>query len=128
MVKEGIALGHRVSSRGIEVDPTKIATIKKFPPPTNVKGIWSFLGHIGFYWRFIKDFSKIVKFLCNFFEKDAPFVFDESCSKAFNVVKKKLVSTPIMIVLDWNESFKIMCDTSDYAVGAVLGQGIDKIF
>ena len=55
-------------------------------------------------------------------------MFDESCSKAFNVVKKKLVSTPIMIVLDWNESFEIMCDTSDYAVGAVLGQGIDKIF
>ena len=93
MVKEGIVLGHRVSLRGIEVDMAKISTIEKLPPPANVKGIWSFLGHVGFYRRFIKDFSKIAKLLCNLLEKDAPFVFDDSCLRAFNVLKEKLVST-----------------------------------
>ena len=65
MVREGIVLGHRVSSKGIEVDPAKISTIDKLPPLANVKGIWSFLGHAGFNRRFIKDFSKITKPLCN---------------------------------------------------------------
>ena len=75
MVREGIVLGHRVSSKGIEDDLDKISTIEKLPPPTNVKGIRSFLGHVGFYQRFIKDFSKIFKPLCNLLEKDAQFVF-----------------------------------------------------
>ena len=100
MVKEGIVLVHRVSSKGIEVDPTKISMIEKLLPPSNVKGIRSFLGHASFYRRFIKDFSKIVKTLCNLLEKDAPFVFDENCFKAFKVIKEKLVSAPIMIVAD----------------------------
>ena len=59
MVREGIVLGHRVSERGIEVDRAKIEVIEQLPPPTNVKGVRSFLGHAGFYQRFIKDFSRI---------------------------------------------------------------------
>ena len=89
MVREGVVLDHRVSSKGIEVDPAKISAIEKLPPPANVKGIWSFLGHAGFYGRFIKDFSKIIKPLCNLMEKDAFFVFDESCLRAFELIKKK---------------------------------------
>ena len=68
----------------------KISTIEKLPPPTSVKGIRSFLGHEGFSWRFIKDFSKIVKPLCNLWEKDASFVFDENYLKAFQLIKEKL--------------------------------------
>ena len=128
MVKERIVLGHRVSSKGIDVDPAKISTIEKLPPPSNVKGIRSLLGHAGFYRRFIKDFSKIVKPLCDLLEKDAAFVFDENYLKAFQVIKEKLVSTPIVIVPDWSEPFEIMCDASDYVVGTVLGQRRDKIF
>ena len=100
-------LGHRVSYKGIEGDSTKVSTIEKLPPPTNVKGIRSFLGHAGFYWRFIKDFSKIVKPLCNLLEKDAAFVFDERCLRTFEMIKEKLVSSPIVIVPDWSKPFEI---------------------
>ena len=73
MVKEGIVPGHRISERGIEVDKAKIETIEKLPPPSSVKGIRSFLGHVGFYRRFIKDFSKIAKPLLNLLIQGAPF-------------------------------------------------------
>ena len=76
MVKEGIVLGHWISGRGIEVDKAKIETIEKLPPPSSVKGIRSFLGHVGFYRRFIKDFSKIAKPLSNLLVQGAPFEFD----------------------------------------------------
>ena len=122
MVQEGIVLGHRVSSKGIEVDRAKIATIEKLPPPKNVKGIRSFLGHARFYRRFIKDFSKLSKPICNYLEKNSAFDFDDVCLQAFNAIKEKLISTPVMIVPDWSQPFEIMCDASDFAIGAVLGQ------
>ena len=79
MVTEGIVLGHKISSKGIEVDRAKIETIEKLPPPNSVKAIRSFLGHAGFYRRFIKDFSKIARPLTRLLEKDVPFVFDDHC-------------------------------------------------
>ena len=69
MVQEGIVLGHLISSRGLEVDRAKIATIQSLTPPTTVRGIRSFLGHAGFYRKFIKDFSKIARLLCKLLEK-----------------------------------------------------------
>ncbi|XP_017970395.1 PREDICTED: uncharacterized protein LOC108660654 [Theobroma cacao] len=128
MVREGIVLGHKISSNGIEVDKAKIEAIKKLPPPINVKGIRSFLGHAGFYRRFIKDFSKISKPLCNLLEKDVPFNFDNECLVTFDELKKRLIFAPIIISPDWTFPFELMCDASDYAVGAVLGQRKDKIF
>ena len=77
MVTEGIVLGHNISERGMEVDKAKVEIIEKLPQPTNVKGIRSFLGHAEFYRRFIKDFSKIAKPLCNLLNKDTPFNFDK---------------------------------------------------
>ena len=94
--------------------------------PTNIKGIRSFLGHAGFYRRFIKDFSKISRPLTNLLQKDVPFVFDEDCEEAFEILKKALITAPIVQPPDWNLPFEIMCDASDYAVGAVLGQRVDK--
>ncbi|XP_021834473.1 uncharacterized protein LOC110774242, partial [Prunus avium] len=127
MVQEGIVLGHKISAKGIEVDKAKIDTIEKLPPPTTVKGIRSFLGHAGFYRRFIQDFSKITKPLCNLLLKDVEFNFDSSCLEAFNVLKEKLTSAPIIVAPDWDLPFEIMCDASDYAVGAVLGQRRNKL-
>jgi len=69
-------LGHKISARGIEVDRAKIDVIEKLSPPSNVKGIRSFLGHTGFYRRFFKDFSKITRPLSNLLNKDVVFKFD----------------------------------------------------
>ena len=79
MVHQGIVLGHIISNQGIEVDKAKIELISKLPSPTNVKTIRQFLGHAGFYRRFIKDFSKITKPLYQLLEKDATFVWDDEC-------------------------------------------------
>ena len=83
MVNEGIVLGHKFFERGIEVDKAKIDAIEKMPCPNDIKGIRSFLGHVGFYRRFIKDFSKISRPLTNILQKDVPFVFDDDCVEAF---------------------------------------------
>ena len=126
MVTEGVVLGLRVSGRGIEVDRAKIEAIEKLPYPRDIKGIRSFLGHAGFYRRFIKDFSKISKPLTNLLQKDVPFHFNDDCEESFNILKNALISAPIIQPPDWNLPFEIMCDASDYAVGAVLGQRVDK--
>ncbi|KAK6145014.1 hypothetical protein DH2020_021834 [Rehmannia glutinosa] len=128
MVQEGIILGHKISCRGIEVDKAKVETISKLPPPTTVKAIRSFLGHVGFYRRFIKDFSKIARPLTRLLEKDAVFDINDECLQAFNTLKEKLTTSPIMVAPDWSQPFELMCDASDYAVGAVLGQRKDKHF
>ncbi|GJX09333.1 reverse transcriptase domain-containing protein [Tanacetum coccineum] len=128
MVKEGIVLGHKISGAGIEVDRAKINVIAKLPYPTNVKGVRSFLGHAGFYRRFIKDFSMISKPMTQLLMKDAKFDFSDDCKKAFNILKEKLTTAPIIISPDWNIPFELMCDASDFAVGAVLGQRIDGKF
>ncbi|GKA36459.1 putative nucleotidyltransferase, ribonuclease H [Tanacetum coccineum] len=126
MVREGIVLGHVVSEKGFEVDRAKVQIISTLPPPTNIKAVRSFLGHAGFYRRFIKDFSAISKPLCNLLLKDARFDFNESCLKAFNMLKQKLVEAPILQSPDWSKPFEIMCDASDYAAGACLEPFINQ--
>ncbi|GJS23082.1 reverse transcriptase domain-containing protein [Tanacetum coccineum] len=112
----------------IEVDKAKVDVIAKLPHPTSVKGIRSFLGHAGFYCRFIQDFSKIARPMTHLLEKDTPFIFSKECIESFNIIKKKLTEAPILVALDWDLPFEIMCDASDYAVGAVLGQRKTKHF
>jgi hypothetical protein len=122
MVKQGIVLEHVISGRGIEVDKAKVETVEQLPPPMDVKSLRSFLGHAGFYRRFIKDLSKITKPLTHLLQKNVAFDFDEKCLAAFQTLKSVLVSAPIIQPPDWIQPFEIMCDASDYAVGAVLGQ------
>ncbi|KAL9382097.1 hypothetical protein Peur_025132 [Populus x canadensis] len=126
MVEQGIVLGHVVSSRGLEVDKAKIDVISSLPYPSCVREIRSFLGHAGFYRRFIKDFSKITAPLCKLLAKEVDFVFDQACKDAHDELKRRVTSAPIIQPPNWDEPFEIMCDASDYAVGAVLGQRIGK--
>nr|GFA53433.1 hypothetical protein [Tanacetum cinerariifolium] len=128
MVKEGIVLGHKISKKGIEVDKAKIEVISKLPHPTTIKGIHSFLGHAGFYRCFIKDFSKISRPMTHLLEKNSPFIFSNECIQVFRTLKDKLTEAPILIAPNWDQPFELMCDASDYAVGAVLGQRIEKQF
>ncbi|GJR88732.1 putative nucleotidyltransferase, ribonuclease H [Tanacetum coccineum] len=106
----------------------KFDVISKLPSPTNIKGIGSFLGHAGFYRRFIKDFSKIARPLTKLLEKDTPFEFNGECQKAFESLKEKLTCAPVIVSPNWNLPFELMCDASDFAIGAVLGQKDGKNF
>jgi hypothetical protein len=126
MVTNGIVPGHIVSSKGIEVDKSKIELIVNLPTLKSIKDVRSFLGHTGFYRRFIKNFSIISKLLCNLLTKENIFEWTEQCEKAFVKLKSLLTSTPIIQSPDWSLFFEIMCDASDYAVGVVLGQRKDK--
>ncbi|KAI3516249.1 hypothetical protein L1887_15160 [Cichorium endivia] len=126
MVDKGLILGHVVSKNGLEVDKAKIDVIKNFPYPTNVREVRSFLGHAGFYRRFIKDFSKITVPMCHLLQKDVNFKFDDACKRAFDHLKTLLTSSPIIQPPDWSLPFEIMCDTSNTAIGAVLGQKVDR--
>ena len=122
MVDKGLILGHIVSKKGIEVDKAKIDVIQTLPYPTSVREVRSFLGHAGFYRRFIKDFSKITRPMCQLLQKDIEFDFNEPCKAAFDTLKEMLVTAPIIKAPNWELPFEIMCDASNYAVGAVLGQ------
>ena len=96
MVSQGIALGHIISSQGIEVDKAKVELIVKLPSPTIVKGVSQFLGHAGFYRRFIKDFSKLARPLCELLVNDAKFVWDDRCQQSFEELKLLLTTAPIV--------------------------------
>ncbi|GJY70171.1 reverse transcriptase domain-containing protein, partial [Tanacetum coccineum] len=128
MVKEGIVLGHKISKSGIEVDRAKVEVIAKLPHPTTVKGVRSFLGHAGFYRRFIQDWFKNARPMTHLLEKETPFFFSKECIESFNTLKRKLTEAPILIAPDWDLPFELMCDASDFAIGAVLGQRKNKHF
>ncbi|CAM8931913.1 unnamed protein product [Rhodiola kirilowii] len=126
MVTHGIVLGHVVSSEGIQVDKAKIDLMLSLPYPTDQRGVRYFVGHAGFYRRFLKDFSKRALPLSRLLQKDVPFEFTEECKVAFDDLKAALTSAPIIQAPDWTQPFEIICDASDYAVGAVLGQRKEK--
>ena len=89
------------------------------------KGVRSFLGHAEFYRRFNKNFSKISRPFCALLAKDTKFEWNDECMEAFNILRKLLTSAPIMMAPDWSLLFELMCDASDFALGAVLGQRIN---
>ena len=128
MVQEGVVLGHKIFRPRIKVNKTKIGTTKKLPSPVSVKVVRSILGHAGFYRCFIRDFSRFTRRLTMLLEKDTIFNFNRYRIEAFNVLKDKLVNAPIIIAPNRTLPFELMCDASDHAVGAVLGQRRDKQF
>ncbi|MGG6712832.1 UNVERIFIED_CONTAM: hypothetical protein ITH36_24725, partial [Salmonella enterica subsp. enterica serovar Weltevreden] len=104
------------------MDKAKVDLIARLPYSTSIKEVRSFLGHAGFYRRFIKDFSKIAQPLSRLLQDEVPFDFDQSCRDAFDTLKEKLTTAPVIQAPDWSKPFELMCDASDYAIGAVLGQ------
>ena len=119
MIREGVVLGHFVSGKGLEVDKAKIEVIQNLPLPSTVRDLRSFLGHIGFYRRFIKDFAKVSKPLTTLLCKD--FSIDKEGKRAFTMLKQALIEAQILQSSNWDLPFEIMCDASDYAGGAILG-------
>ncbi|RDX98371.1 Retrovirus-related Pol polyprotein, partial [Mucuna pruriens] len=112
MVTEGIVLGHLVSNRGIKVDKAKIDIITSLPNPTFVR----------------ENFSNIALPLSKLLQKDVEFKFDQPCIEAFQELKNRLTSAPILQAPNWEFPFELMCDASKSALGAVLGQraGVGK--
>ncbi|WJZ89302.1 hypothetical protein VitviT2T_008528 [Vitis vinifera] len=123
-IKE-LSLAISSSRKSVEVDKAKVELIIKLPSPTTVKGVRQFLGHAGFYRRFIKDFSKLSKPLCELLAKDAKFIWDERCQKSFDPLNQFLTTTSIVRAPNWQLPFEVMCDASDFAIGVVLGQRED---
>ena len=128
IITEGIVLGHRISASGLEVDQANASITKTLLPSTTIKGIRIFLGHVGFYRRFIRDFSKIARPLYRLLEKDTKFNFDATCQSSFEEIKSILIEASIMAKPDCISEFEILCYASDYAIRAVLGQKADKMF
>lgn len=116
-------LGHVLTEDGIKPDPSKIEAVKNYPVPKDVKQIQSFIGFAGYYRRFIKDFSKIIKPLVKLLKKNVPFNWDAHCDQAFQTLKEKLISPPILQYPDYKKEFILTTDASKYAIGSVLAQG-----
>ncbi|KAM2212731.1 hypothetical protein ACFX1S_022996 [Malus domestica] len=110
----------------MEVDKSKIDLVRHLPSPTSVREVRSFLGNAGFYRRFIKDFSKVSQPLFSLLQKDVAFDFNKECTTSLKQLKELLTMALILVPPDWSLRFELMCDISDYALGAVSGKKMDK--
>ena len=115
-------LGHIVTADGIKVDPRKIDSIKEWPVPKDAHQVRSFLGLCGYYRRFVKDFSKIAKPITDLLHKDVKFNWNRFCQDAFETLKKKLISAPVLKTFDPDKPIRLVTDASDFAIGAILEQ------
>ena len=126
MVREGIVLGHLVSSKVLEVDKAKVEVIQDLALPKSIRELRSLLGHVGFYRRFIQDFAKVSKPLTFLLCKEKDFIIEEEGKHAFMQLKQSLVEAPILQSPNWDLPIEIMCDASNFTMDAFLGQRIDK--
>jgi len=117
-------LGHIISERGIKPNPNRTEKVKNYPVPKNPKEIKQFLGLVGYYRKFIKDFSKIAKPLTKLLQKSVTFDWTNEQQHSFELLKNKLISQPILAYPDWNKPFILTTDASNEAIGAILSQGI----
>lgn len=121
--KETQFLGHTVSEEGVRPNSDKIEAIKQWPMPTCEKEVRQFLGMLGYYRRFIRDFAKIVKPLTALLRKDMEFLITPEVKACFEKCKQLLMLDPVLIYPDFSKEFLLTTDASDYAIGAVLSQG-----
>jgi hypothetical protein len=115
-------LGHVISAIGVSVDPGKVKDVLNWMRPTTASGIQSFLGLAGYYRRFIKDFSKIAKPMTKLLEKNKAFEWTKECQASFEELKKRLTSSPVLVLPDLTKKFDIYCDASRQGLRCVLMQ------
>ncbi|KAC9449874.1 hypothetical protein E3N88_45822 [Mikania micrantha] len=125
-IREVQFLGHVINEKGIQVDPMKIEAIKNWSTPTSPTEIRQFLGLAGYYRRFIENFSKIAQSLTLLTQKDQKFDWGTKQEEAFQLLKHKLCTAPILSLPDGNEGFVVYCDASRQGLGCVLMQR-DKV-
>jgi ribonuclease HI len=121
-LKEVAFLGHIITNGSIAVDPREVSDVLKWEPPRMVSEIRSFLGLASYYRRFIEEFSKIVKPLTTLLEKDREFKWTGACQASFEELKKRLTTTPVLVMPDLQKCFDIYCDASRQGLGCVLMQ------
>jgi len=121
--KEVNYLGHVITEHGIKPDPIKISSVANYPRPKNQKELKSFLGLIGYYRRFIKDFSKLAKPLTNLLKKDTQHNWSDICQDAFENFRDILTKEPLLQYPDFSQAFNITTDASNVAIGGILSQG-----
>ena len=123
----GRLVGHIVSNKGIGVDPDKIAAIQKLEIPEHMTALKGFLGATGYYRRFIYFYAQVAAPLTHLTKQiDLPGVWTEECTKAFNKLKNRLSTAPVLIPPDWGKTFEVHVDASNFAIGSVLSQKNDE--
>ena len=121
-LKEVKFLGHVISAEGVAVDPTKVDAVLQWEQPKSVTEIRSFLGLAGYYRRFIKGFSQMAMPLTKLTRKGQPYVWDEKCEEAFQNLKTKLTTSPVLMIPDPTQTFTVYTDASKKGLGCVLMQ------
>lgn len=115
-------LGHIVGPDGVKPDPEKVGAVVNYPEPKTQRDVRAFLGFVGYYRRFVKDFSKITLPLTALLKKETPFVWSPFCDEAFKTLKSIIVKPPILQFPNFDKMFIITTDASDIAIGSVLSQ------
>jgi hypothetical protein len=115
-------LGHIINRDRLDVDPKKVADILDFKTPRDVRGIKSFIGMAGYYRRFIEGLSKIARPMTALLAKKVEFKWTPDCQESFETLKKKLTTTPVLILPDVHKPFSVYCDASYTGLGCVLMQ------
>ena len=121
--REVIYLGHHISSEGVKPDAKKIEAVKSFKVPKTKKQCKQFLGLVGYYRKFVKDFAKIARPINLLLKKRVEFKWDEAAQKSFETLRDLICTAPILIFPDFNKPFYVTCDASQYAIGSILSQG-----
>ncbi|XP_073041917.1 uncharacterized mitochondrial protein AtMg00860-like [Primulina eburnea] len=113
-------LGHIISEIGVSVEPKKVEAIVDWPRPKTVNEILIFLGLAGYYRKFVEGFSSIAISLTKLTQKNAIFIWSKECEKSFQILKRKLASTPLLVLPDDGNNFTIYSDASKGGLGDVL--------
>eukprot|EP00253_Pinus_taeda_P028823 PITA_28823 len=127
LMTKGTVLGYTISQQGLQVDPNKITIIQRAPPPQRVRDVQSFLGIVGYYRRFVKDFSKLASPLFGIMGKDVEFIWTDNYQEALDTLKSKLVTAPILRAPNWALPFHIHTDSLNKVIGVALGQVDEKL-